>query len=124
MAFDHQNFATHGLYPGLVTTRSVANVGHFKLEVIIELLPDGPPGSAGGAISTRGRPKKDKYKVTIRVMYKTRIWELERELGQNMANVTAKFLGTELPEDPNVSVTVHTVDEKSLAGPLIKVFKK
>jgi len=58
------------------------------------------------------------------VMYKTRIWELERELGQNMANVTAKFLGTELPEDPNVSVTVHTVDEKSLAGPLIKVFKK
>jgi len=122
MAFDHKNFATHGLYPGLVTTRSVANLGHFKLEVIIEKLPRGGPGTAGGAVRTRGRPEKDKYKVTMRVMYKTRVWEYERVVSHIAASVTAKLIGKPLPEDP--SVTVYSVIEKENEDPNIEVYKK
>jgi hypothetical protein len=125
LAFDHQNFATQGLFPGLVTTRSVANLGHFKLEVIIEKLPRGGGGSADTTRLRKPRAEEDKYKVTIRVMYKTRIWEYERVVSKRTAEVTAKLLRAEMPrEEAAPDITVSTVVEKPVTEPTIEVYKK
>lgn len=122
MSFDPRDMATQGLFPGRVTTQLVANLGHFFLEVIIEKLPRGGPGTAGGAVNTAGRREKDKYKVTMRVMYKTRVWEYERVVSHITASVTAKLIGKPLPEDPDV--TVYSVIEKENEDPTIEVYKK
>lgn len=113
MAFDHENFALNGLYPGLVTTRSIANIGHLKVDVIIEPITDVGRGIAD---TTRLSKKKDKYKVTIRVTYKTRVYEYSSIVGEWVANIYARLLGVELmkPVDPTItmeSVTVKRPEE-------------
>jgi hypothetical protein len=121
LAFDHQNFATHGLFPGLVSTRSIANLGHFELEIILEPVRGGP----GTARTTDlRRPKKDKYKVTIRVRHKTRIWEYERTVSHVTAQVAAKLIGKELPQHPAANVHVFQVTETPETDPTIEVYKK
>lgn len=122
MAFDHKNFATHGLFPGLVTTRSVANLGHFKIEVTIERIR----GGGGGARTTdlRNRAEKDKYKVTIRVTYKQRWWEKETIVSQAMASVIAKMTGQQLMTDADPEIEVTSVREVKPDEPQIKVDKR
>lgn len=119
MPIDHKSYATEGLYPGLVTTQSVANLGSYIFEVIIEKLPVGPPGSAGGA--TDLSRKKDKYKVTMRVRHKDRVWEYERIVGPKTAQVAARLIGKKLNE-PDVQVKSVTVVEGT--DPTIEVYKK
>lgn len=122
MAFDHESMATQGLFPGKVTTRSIANLGHFKLEVIIEKLPRGGAGTAGRTTKLRNRPEKDKYKITMRVYYKTRVWEYEAVVGVVRAKVMANLLNKPLPEEP--SVEVYSVTKKEQHDPTIEVYKK
>lgn len=121
MAFNHKLMATMGLYPGMVSTRSVANLGHFELEIKLTVHQ---PGTAGGAVSASGRRKKDKYTVTMQVSYKQRVWSYETEVSQMMASVIAKMTGQKMPvaHDPVVDVT--SVREVKPNEPEIKVEKR
>ena len=119
MAFDHENFALNGLYPGLVTTRSIANIGHLKVEVIIE-----PLGRGGPVDTTDLSKRKDKYKVTIRVTYKSRVFEYYREVGRWEANIYAKMLGVELMTPPDPTITMESVAVKDPEEITVKVTKK
>lgn len=121
MAFDHENFALNGLYPGLVTTRSIANIGHLKVEVIIEPIVGGRTGPAS---TTDLSKRKDKYKVTIRVTYKTKIYEYSREVGRWEANIYAKMLGVELMTPPDPTITMESVTVKDPEEITVKVTKK
>lgn len=114
--------ATQGLYPGIVSTRSIANLGHFELEITIRR-----GGGGGIADTTRLGPagkKEDKYIITIRVKYKTRIWEYERTVTEPTAKVAAKLLRTELPQEEAAPDIVVTVQEKPVTEPTIEVYKK
>jgi hypothetical protein len=98
---DHRNFALLGLFPGLVSTRSVANLGQFEFEIIIE--PEVPSLGGGAYLS----PAPTKYILTIRVSRKGKTWELKSKISNVTAKVIAKFMRRELPEVniTNVSVT-------------------
>ena len=115
--FDHRSYATEGLFPGLVSTRSVANLGAYIFEVIIELLP----GGAGRSPIAGQRHEKDKYKITIRVRHKDRVWSIESIVGKLTAQIAARLLRTKLVE-PEVAVTSVTVAES--VEPTFEVFKK
>lgn len=97
--FNHKSFATGGLFPGLVTTRSVANLGSFEIEVIIEPVS---PGVGGGGYH---QPVKAKYKIKIRVTRKNKVWDFESEITDVTARVMAKILRVELKKEPTVQVT-------------------
>ncbi len=114
--FDHKNFATGGFFPGRVTTRSIANLGSFEIEVIIE--PVQPTGGGGGYYQPS---KKDKYKIRIRVSSKGRKWEYESIVNSLTAKVVAKLSGITL-KAPEVQVKSVTVSQK--ITPTIKVDKK
>lgn len=102
--FDHRNFAVHGLYPGLVSIRSIANLGQFDIEIIIE--PEVPSlgGSAGS--SAYVKPSKTKYTLKIRVNRKDKTWEYESKISQTTAKVIAKFLKQELPSVELINANV------------------
>jgi hypothetical protein len=92
--------ALNGLFPGLVTTRSVANLGVFEIEVIIEPTY---PGGGGGYVPGA---KPDKYKVTIRVTMKNgRVWNYSRVVTNTIARVIAKLTGVKFEEQPDITVT-------------------
>lgn len=113
--FDHKNFALNGLFPGLVSTRSVANLGHFEIEVIIEPVPSG--GGGGGFY----QPQKQvitKYKVKIRITRKGKVWAYEKIVGTTTAKVIAKLLKKKV-EIPIVSVSNTSMVEQT--EPQIKV---
>lgn len=112
--FDHKNFALNGLFPGLVTTRSVANLGHFEIEVIIE--PVAPSG--GGGFYQPLKPSITKYKVKIRVTRKGKVWEYEQIVGSTTAKVLAKVLKKKVAE-PIISVVHKSMVEEN--EPIIKV---
>ncbi len=107
--FDHKNFATQGLFPGLVTTRSVANLGHFEIQVIIE-----PIGAGGGWVPVG--PQIDKYRVRIIITRKGKKWEYEQIVGSTMAKVAARILNTKIAEP---SITLGAIKESK--EPEIKV---
>lgn len=118
MAFDHENFALNGLYPGMVTTRSIANIGHLKVEVIIE------PLGRGGPVSTTDLSRKeDKYKVTFRVTYKSKVYEYSSIVGSWRANIYAKLLGVELITPPEPIVTMESVNVVKPEEITVKVTK-
>lgn len=119
MAFDHENFAVNGLYPGLVTTRSIANIGHLEIEIVIEGLA--PPGIAD---TTRLSKKKDKYKVTIRVTYKSRVYEYSSIVGEWLANIYAKLICVELKKPMDPIVTMESVTVKGPEEIIVEVTKK
>lgn len=117
LVFDHKNFAVDGLYPGLVTTRSIAVLGVFDIEVIIE--PIRPSLGGGGYVPNS---KIDKYKVTIRVSMKSgKVWNYSKVVSNTMARVVAKSLGVKLEEKP--IITIHSV-RTSNPETDIKVHKK
>lgn len=119
MAFDHENFAVNGLYPGMVTTRSIANIGHLKVEVIIEKIR----GGGGTARTTDLSRKEDKYKVTFRVTYKAKVYEYSSIVGSWRANVYAKLLGVELLTPPEPTVTMESVNVVNPEEITVKVTK-
>jgi hypothetical protein len=114
--FDHRNFALMGLFPGLVTHRSIANLGHFEIEITIEPQPSG--GGGGGFYRPTGAGT-DKYKIRIRVTRKGRVWEFEKIVGSTMAKVLAKVIKKKVAE-PSVIATVNNRINES-AAPEIKV---
>ena len=108
--FEHKSFATEGLFPGLVTTRSVANLGHFEIEVIIE--PVGPTGGGGYSyIPTKNIT--DKYRVRIKVTYKCKKWEYESLVGSTMAKVVASITKIKIAE-PTFLVKTKIAENKEL----------
>lgn len=96
--FNHKSFATLGLYPGLVSTRSVANLGHFEVEVIIE--PVQPSGGGGFAQS---KPIT-KYNVRIVVRSNNKVWDYQTTVNKTTARVIAKVIRKKLPE-PEIVLT-------------------
>ena len=113
--FNHKNFALNGLFPGLVTTRSVANLGSFEIEVIIE--PVTPSGGGGGFYHPL-KPSDTKYKVKIRVTRNGKLWEYEKVVGSTIARVVAKVIRKKLAE-PSILVTNTSMVENT--EPVIKV---
>lgn len=116
--FDHKNFALNGLFPGLVTTRSIANLGAFEIEVIITPVQ---PSFGGGGFGVPISSSFNKYKVKIRITRNGKTWEYERVVGSTMAKVVASitnikiaeptfFVTTKLNEqiEPSIKVTVNT----------------
>lgn len=108
--FDHRNFSVSGLFPGLVTSRSIANLGTFEIEVIIEPVY---PGTGGGGYSyTPAGITKDKYKVKIRITRKGKVWEYEKIVGSTTAKVVAKVIGIKVAE-PTVHITSKSMVEQT-----------
>lgn len=102
--FDHKNFALLGLYPGLVTTRSIANLGHFEVEIIIE--PVSPGGGGGWAPAA----PITKYNVRIVVRTKTKVWDYKTTVNVATARVIARVIGKKL-EEPSVTLTSVKIKE-------------
>lgn len=102
--FNHKNFATGGLFPGLVSTRSIANLGHFDIEIIIEPVY---PGTGGGF----GIAKPDKYKVTFRVTTKNgKVWNYSKTVSVATARVVARISKIKMEEPPEI--IVHSIITK------------
>lgn len=115
--FDHRNLATEGLYPGLVSTFSIAVLGTLEIEVIIE--PVVPSFGGGGVVL----PRKDKYKIKIRVKRKDKVWNYESIVSSTTARVIAKLMKVEKKE-PEVVLENVTARVKQDTEPQIKVIKK
>jgi hypothetical protein len=113
--FDHRNFATHGLFPGLVTTSSIANLGHWSVEVIIE--PVVPTGGGGG-FYTPLKPDITKYRVRIRITRKGKVWEYDKVVNLATAKVVAKVIGKTI-QSPSITVGKTSMVEQ--VDPVIKV---
>lgn len=90
-----------GLYPGLVSTYSIAALGQFEIE-LVPVFPDIPLGGGAGLLLS---PKPVKYLLKIRVSRKGKTWNHESKISVSTAKVIAKFLGRELP-------TVAVVDTR------------
>lgn len=83
-----------GLYPGLVSTFSIAALGQFE----IELIPEPPEiPSYGGGPGLLLSPQPVKYLLKIRVTRRGKTWNHESRISVTTAKVIAKFLGRELP---------------------------
>lgn len=105
--FFHKNFALNGLFPGLVTHRSIANLGQFEIEITIE-----PVYTQGGGGGVPSNVKSDKYKVKIRITRKGKVWKYEQTVGATTANVLAKVIKATVAT-PTVSVINTIIKEKS-----------
>lgn len=139
--FNHKSFATEGLFPGLVTHRSIANLGSFEFEIELILLDvegsgkvgnvEGsgsvvppiitPEGGGGGLLWEPARFGTNKYKVRIRITRKDKTWEYETDVSQATAKVLAKMLQTRV-EKPTVSISNISMVEN--VEPKIKVTVK
>lgn len=114
--FDHRNLATGGLFPGITTHRSIANLGHFEIEVTIERWPRG----GGGWYDQTD--DEDKYRITIRVTSKKgKVWDYSTVVSEETANVVAKLVNIKLHDHPTIVVHSVTVNAQD---PQIKVYKK
>jgi hypothetical protein len=90
--FEHKNLALQGLFPGSVTTRSIANLGVFESEVIIE--PVVPSRGGGGGFSAAPlHVKPTHYRVTVRVKYNGKWYEDTQIVDEHRARVIATLKG-------------------------------
>ena len=94
--FDHRNFATMGLFPGLVTTFSIAAMGQLEIS-LTPIEPVFEPGLGGGYYGSQFKQSATKYLLNIRITRKGRTWEQQSTISHTAAKVIAKFLGRELP---------------------------
>lgn len=102
--------ATMGLYPGLVSTWSIANLGHYETEVIIEPVS---PSVGGGYVPTPPGMKPDRYRVTVRVKFNGKWYEETRYEDDLQARVTAKIFGIEHFHEDQVMISVNGVHVKN-----------
>jgi hypothetical protein len=113
--FDHKNLALGGFYPGLVTTRSIANLGTFDVEVIIP--PVVPSGGGGGYFPVARNQKPERYRVTVRVSYNGKRYEDSVIVDDYEARVIAKKNGIKIftETDPMVSLNgVQVTDQQEI----------
>ena len=118
---DPRDYATEGLFPGRCTTFGVATLGILIFEA--EIKPE--RAGRGAGTTTRAthtsRREKDKYKVTIRVRYGSRIWEYEAIVREITANVIARLLPNRRTEP---EVVVNSVATQTTTEPTIKVYRQ
>jgi len=117
--FDHRNLATEGLYPGLVSTFSIAVLGALEIEVIIEPVVPSVGGGGFGVVL----PRKDKYKLRIIVRRKDKTWNYETIISSTTARVIAKLNRVKRVE-PQIVVESSAVKVIEKEEPTIKVTKK
>ena len=120
MAFDPRDMATGGLFPGRVTPTVIANLGHFfSVEIEVVQVP-----GRGGVGTTRLKNREDKYKVIMRVKYKTRTWEFEQEVSQKTASVIAKMTGAQIQQEQDPEINITSVQEVKPDDIIVKVEKR
>lgn len=92
MSFFHRNFATHGLFPGITSHRSVANLGQYEIEIIVKPVTPTVGGGGGGWL----HPIKDR-EITIRITKNGETWETTQVTSKYFADglikVFAKLVG-------------------------------
>jgi|JI10StandDraft_1071094.scaffolds.fasta_scaffold21845_3 hypothetical protein len=111
--FLHRNLAVQGLSPGDLSTRSVANLGTFEVEVIIT--PIQPPSSGGGYVGGYSKPLPRQFRITVRVKFNGKIYEDSQIVDEHRARVIAKFRGITVfsSTDPMVSVNGMQILDKN-----------
>lgn len=114
--FNHKNAAVEGLYPGMTTHKSIANLGLFDFEITIE--PQPPSGFGGGGFYSPLNVGPTKYKVKIKITRKGKTWEYEQIVGLTMAKVLAKVTKIKIAE-PTFSIVNTSMVENT--EPVIKV---
>ncbi len=113
--FDHRNLATEGLYPGLVSTFSIAVLGALEFEITLEKIGG---GGFGGPVL-----RKDKYRLSIVVRRKDRTWKYETVISQTFARVIAKLENVKKKE-PSIVVESVRARVEEMTEPTIRVTKK
>jgi hypothetical protein len=108
--------ATDGLYPGLFTPWSMSVLGVLEVEINIEPVR---PSLPGGSVTYTGAV--DKYKVTIVVRHKGKVWRYEKTVTQFIAKVWAKILRITL-RTPTIDITA--LQHRTNDSVNIKVTKK
>lgn len=101
----HRNLAVEGLHPAHISTRSVANLGTYEIEVIITPVPV-PSGGGGGAPRTI-TPRR--YLITVRVRFNGKVYEDTQEVDEHRARVIADFHGIKAFKKDEVMVSVNGV---------------
>ena len=101
--------AASGLFPGLKSTLSIANLGHFEREVIIEPVVR---SGGGGYVRAPIGMKPDRYRVTVRVKFKGKWHEETRIVDDNEARVEAKINGIKVFTENDVMISVNGVQVK------------
>ena len=82
---DPRNLAMNGLWPGAVNPLTLIVGGTFIAEIIIEPVQ---PSMGGGYIRNTDL---NKYKITIKIKFKKRVWSYSAIAGQTTAKVIAKL---------------------------------
>ena len=114
MAFDHKNYALGGLFPGLVTTMSVANLGALSIGVSITPIVD----FGGGGFEHPAGSRNNKYKVKFIISRNGKKWEYEQIVGETTAKVIAKVTGQKVTS-PTLKLNSISMVEQS--SPIVKV---
>lgn len=112
--FSHKNLALLGLFPGLVTHRSVANLGHFEIEVIVKPVQPTTTGGGSGWL----HPIKD-HEVTVRITRHGKTWETTYVTSKYFADkaitVNAWLIGLrKLMENISVKITKLGINIRSI----------
>jgi hypothetical protein len=114
--FDHKNFALLGLFPGITSHRSIANLGHFEVEISIQPVY---PSGGGYVYEPIGRTSVDKYKIKIRITRKGKTWEYEKIVGFATASVIAKLVKIEIQE-PTFEITTNIKTEEPTVTAVVR----
>jgi hypothetical protein len=104
---DGTNFALDGLYPGLVTTQSIASLGYLVSVVVISPVVRELGGGGWGPVPLGGHAEN--YRVTIRVKTGDRVYEETLIVDDNTARIVAKLNGISHFDENNVMVSVNQV---------------
>lgn len=109
--FEHKNLAVQGLFPGQVTTRSIANLGTYETEVIIEpVIPHSSGGGGwGGFVPAPLHRKPTHFRVTVRIKYNGKWYEDTQIVDEKQARVIATLKGIKNFSTNNVMVSVNGV---------------
>lgn len=103
--FSVQNLALGGFYPGLVTSMSIANIGIFDVEVIIQPVVSG----GGGYVPSRRNEKPERYRVTVRVIHNGKVYEESIVVDDHAARVSAKTNGIMIFSEDTAMVSLNGI---------------
>ena len=117
--FYHKNLAVDGLFPGIISKRSVSNLGTFETTIIIE--PVKPASTGGGYVPVARGEKPDRYRVTIRVVINGKRFEDTYIVDDTKARVMAALHGVDTFTEDRVMVTVNGVQVFNESEIMVKV---